>query len=1036
MRRYILFVFMLSCLQTFAQKKNTSASVLEYDTSILAQLQFREIGPWRGGRSAAVVGDLENKQLFYFGATGGGVWKSADGGSNWKNISDGYFGGSIGSIAISKSDPTIIYVGGGENSIRGNVSSGDGMWRTENAGRTWQHVGLENTKHIFRTVVHPKDPNTVYCAAQGNIFSHSVDRGIYKTENGGKSWEKILYLNDSVGACELIIDPTNPDILLATFWNVKRTPYSLESGGVGSGIWKSTDAGNTWKDITQNTGLPKETLGIIGINISPANPDKYIAIIEAKKEGGVYVSNDAGNTWNKTNSDNNLRQRAWYYSKIFADPKSENTMYVLNVEFWKSIDGGKTFTSIRTPHVDHHDLWIDPNDPERMIIGDDGGAQVTYDGGKNWSTYYNQPTAQIYRVSTDNHIPYRILGAQQDNTSVRIFHRSLDGQIDRNDWEPTAGFESGTIVSDPKNPDIVYGGNYSGFIGTLNHETGDRRNITVWPDEPIGQGADIQKYRFQWNFPLFFSPHDSSKLYAAGNVLFYTIDKGTTWNIISPDLTTNDKSKQIPSGGMITKDNTGVEVYCTIFAAAESPLEKDVIYTGSDDGLLHLTKNGGVDWENITPPDLPEWTMINCIEVDPITKGKMYFAATKYKVGDDAPYLYVTEDYGKSWKKIVKGIDATDFTRVIRADINRSGLLYCGTEHGLYISYNDGVQWNKFQNNLPLVPITDITIKNNDLIIATQGRGFWILDDLSIVQKMDKNIATNNLLVYPIRDTYLQEGYQIEKPQNAGKNPASGVAINYYINIEPDTSNQVSITIKDKLDSVIQTYSSNASEKDKKLIAHKGINQFAWNMQYPDAIKIEGMFLWNDSPSGPKAAPGNYTAQIVFGKDTINNAFTIVKDPNSTATAEDYVLQFEFQQRVIEKFNEVQNAIISLRASRTQINNFMKQIDKEDADSIKPLADTIINRLTRIEETLNETRNKSAQDMLNYGIKLNDKLAGLYYAAAQGNYRPTNQVLNVFDTLSSLIDAELNALKEVQTTDIPLLNEKIHALKLPVIQEK
>lgn len=1032
MRIYFFLLLICLAIDANAQKKNITPSI-NTDTSVIHQLQFREVGPWRGGRSTAVIGDPENKNIFYLGSTGGGIWKTADGGNNWKNISDGYFGGSIGSIAMSKSDPTVMYVGGGENSLRGNLSSGHGIWKTENSGRTWEYTGLENSRHIFRIIIHPKNADKVYAAVFGNVFGKSSERGIYTTNDGGKSWKNILFLNDSVGACDLVMDPTNPDIMLATFWNVKRTPYSLESGGPGCTIWKTTDAGITWKNITENKGLPKETLGIIGVTISPANPDMYYAIIEAKKEGGVYVSKDAGKSWEKVNSDNNLRQRAWYYSKIFADPSSEQVVYVLNVEFWKSTDGGKTFQSIGTPHGDHHDLWIDPADPQRMIIGDDGGGQVSFDGGKNWSTYYNQPTAQIYRVSADNDVPYHILGAQQDNTSLRILHRSRDGQIDRNDWEPTAGFESGTIVADPKDPDIVYGGNYSGFIGYLNHKTGDRRNITVWPNDPIGQGADAQKYRFQWNFPLFFSPHDSSKLYAAGNVLFYTKDAGTTWIAISPDLTTNDKSKQNPSGGMITKDNTGVEVYCTIFAAAESPLEKDVIYAGSDDGLLHVTKNGGATWQKITPAELPAWTMINAIEVDPFDNGKMYFAATGYKLNDNKPYLFSTTDYGVTWKKITNGIPSNDFTRVIRADQKRKGLLYCGTESGLYISFDDGANWQRFQNNFPIVPVTDITIKNNDLIIATQGRGFWVLDDLSVLQQTEKNISANQLFVYDIRDTYLIPGSTNEKPVNAGKNPPTGVNIRYFINAETDSLHQVTIKIFDKGDTVIHTFSTNASDKIYKITAEKGVNQFVWNMQYPDAVKIDGMFLWNDVPRGPLAAPGTYNARIIFGKDSIEQSFVLLPDPHSTASAKDYVLQFDFQMEVLRKFNQTQNAITELRSIRNQVSAYIKKLESPQSDTLKPLADSIDKKLTRIEETLYETRNKSTQDMLNFGIKLNDKLAGTYYAAAQGNFKPTQQVREVYEELSAEIDKQLALLLEVKTVDVAKFNARAHDMVLPVI---
>jgi photosystem II stability/assembly factor-like uncharacterized protein len=598
MRSISIFCLVTFFSVAFAQT-NTSFPV---DTLLPKHAQFREIGPFRGGRSAAVCGDFRNKNLFYMGATGGGVWKTSDGGSNWKNISDGYFGGSIGAVAVAPSDASVIYVGEGENTVRGNVSEGFGIWRSEDAGRSWKYIGLKESRHILRIVIHPKDPNTVWVAALGHLFGPHEERGVYKTTDGGKSWRRVLFSDKQSGAADLVMEPGNPNVLYASTWSVIRTPYSLESGGPGSALWKSTDGGETWKKLNNNEGFPnKSVTGIIGVAVAPSNPDKVYALVE-NAEGGLYVSEDAGKTWSLKNSENKIRQRAWYYTKLFVDPQNEHLVYVLNVEFHKSTDGGKTFKDIDTPHGDHHDLWIDPEMPSRMIIADDGGAQVSFDSGNNWSTYHNQPTAQIYRVSTDNHVPYRILGAQQDNTTIRILSRSDHGAINNSDWTPTAGFESGYVVADPKNPDIVYGGNYAGFLSRYDHRTGENRQISVWPDIPIGNGADVQKYRFQWNFPIFFSPHNPKRLYAAGNMLFVSENEGASWTAISPDLTTNDKSKQGPSGGPITKDNTTVEYYCTIFTAAECKLEKDVLWTGSDDGLIHISRDGGKNWTNVTPP--------------------------------------------------------------------------------------------------------------------------------------------------------------------------------------------------------------------------------------------------------------------------------------------------------------------------------------------------------------------------------------------------------------------------------------------------
>lgn len=620
MKSALLALVAFFYLSATAQKRRAPNESPGMDSVLLSKTTYRLVGPFRGGRSAAVTGSYKAKNTFYFGATGGGVWKTTDGGSNWKPVSDKYFGGTIGAVAIAPSDEDIVYVGEGENSIRGNVSEGkDGMWRSDDGGRTWRNIGLKDGNHIVRIVVHPKDPNTVWAAVLGHAFGPNEMRGVYKTTDGGKSWRRTLFVNNLAGASDLVMEPGNPSVFYAGTWRMIRTPYSMESGGEGSGLWKSIDGGETWTAITTKKGLPKGLWGIVGVAVAPSNPDKIYALIE-NAAGGLFISADGGETWTLTSSDNNIRQRAWYYSKIFVDPKNENTVYAPNVGFMRSRDGGKTFQSVRTPHGDHHDLWIDPENPQRMIVGDDGGAQISFDGGEAWSTMNNQPTAQFYRVSTDNSFPYRILGAQQDNSTVRIKSRTAGAAITEADWQPTAGAESGYVVADPLNPDIVYGGNYGGYLSRLDHRTGENRAVSPWPDNPMGAGADVLKYRFQWNFPIFFSPHNPKRLYAAGNVLFATENEGQTWEQISPDLTTNDKSKQVSSGGPITKDNTSVEYYSTIFTATESPYEKDLLWTGSDDGLLQVSRDGGKAWQNITPAGAPKWMMWNSIDADPFKK--------------------------------------------------------------------------------------------------------------------------------------------------------------------------------------------------------------------------------------------------------------------------------------------------------------------------------------------------------------------------------------------------------------------------------
>ena len=1017
-------------LASFAQKKPVPA-INDTDDELFSKVKYRLVGPFRGGRSAAVHGDFNQKNTFYFGATGGGVWKTIDGGSNWKNISDKYFGGSIGCVSVAPSDPTILYVGEGENSLRGNVSEGFGIWRTDDGGRSWRNLGLKDTRHIIRIIIHPKDPDIVWVAAGGHLFGPNEERGIFKTTDGGKTWKKVLYVNNQTGCSDLVMEAGNPSVFYAGTWRIIRTPYSMESGGEGSGIWKSIDGGETWKNISTAKGLPKGLWGIVGVAVSPSNTDKIYAMVE-NAAGGLYASSDAGESWTLQNSDNIIRQRAWYYSKVFVDPKNENNVYVLNVNFLKSTDGGKTFKTIRTPHGDHHDLWIDPENSNRMIIADDGGGQISFDGSDNWSTYQNQPTAQFYRVSTDNHFPYRILGAQQDNSTVRILSRSSSSQISTDDWQPTAGNESGYVIADPVNPDIVYGGNYSGYLSRLDHKTGENRAVSVWPDDPLGAGADMSKYRFQWNFPIFFSPHNPKKLYAGGNVLFVTENEGASWTALGGDLTTNDKKRQAASGGPITKDNTGVEVYCTIFTAAESALEKDLLWTGSDDGLIHVSKNGGINWEQVTPPASGQWMMWNCVETDPFKKGKAYFVGTKYKSDDFAPYIFKTEDYGKTWLKITNGIAANHFTRALRADKNRPGLLYCGTEYGMYISYDDGANWSPFQLNLPLVPITDLTIKENDLIVATQGRSFWVLDDLSVIQQKESSIIEKNIHAFKVNDAYRYSGSQNLNPKNAGMNPPNGTVINFYLKHAID-STKLKIDILDKNKKPVKSFSTSAKEKEDKLEVNRGMNQFVWNMLYPPAEKIEGLILWHGTVPGPKAAPGQYFFKIKADKDSTEGSFTIKANPVYKVTQADYEAQFDFLITIRDKFSEIIKAVKNIRDIRTQINDFTAKQGKEMPKDIKQMGDTINKQMTVIEEALHQTKAKSGQDVLNFPIRLNDKISGVYDFVASGNSAPARQAIETFTELAAQADIQLNNLKKLMEDDLVKFNQAIREKALPLI---
>lgn len=1030
----ILFLF-IGLLFFESNKVNAQKNPDKFSEEYYSATKWRMIGPFRGGRSAAVTGVPGKANLFYMGSTGGGVWRTTDAGNTWQNISDGFFGGSVGAVAVSEWDHNVIYVGNGEKTVRGNVSSGDGIWKSVNAGKTWTHIGLKNARHIPRIRIHPKNPDIVYAGVLGDLYKSSKDRGVYKSVDGGKTWTRKLFANEDAGVVDLIIDPNNPRVLYATTWNVRRTPYSLSSGGKGSALWKSTDEGETWTNISTNKGLPSGIWGISGVTVSPVNSDIVWALIENKK-GGVYKSTDAGKTWHLINSERKLRQRAWYYTRLYADTKDENILYVLNVRYHKSTDGGKTYKTFNAPHGDHHDLWIAPEDNQRMIIGDDGGAQVSFDAGINWSTYYNQPTSQFYRVTTDNHFPYRIYGAQQDNSTIRIPHRTNGWFIGESDWESTAGGESAHIAVDPNNNDIVYGGSYGGFLTRRNHKTGETRAVNVWPDDPMGHGAEDFKYRFQWNFPVLFSPHQKNKLYAASNHLHVTTNEGQSWEIISPDLTRNDPKTLGPSGGPITKDNTGVEYYGTIFAVAESKYERDLIYTGSDDGLVHVTRDGGKNWVNITPKKMPEWMMINCIEVDPFNKGGVYIVGTKYKTGDYQPYIYKSENYGKSWKLITGGIGSEDFTRALRADPKRKGLLYAGTERGMYISFNDGKNWKPFQLNLPIVPITDLAIKNDNLIAATQGRSFWMIDDLTPLYQLTTEATKQNVILFKPQDSYRMGGGRGTTSKTMGTNHPGGVAINYFIK-EKDKKDVVSLSFYDSNNEHIKTYSTkpNKKKKEEKLTVKDGNNIFYWNMMYPGAKRVRGMILWWASLSGPMALPGDYKVTLKVGNTTKSQDFTILKNPVSETTLADAKAQFDFINDINKKMTEIHTALENVKKVRTQVKALKKSIkDTKKHKVMLDYADALVKDLTKVEETLYQTKSKSNQDPLNFPIRLNNKLAHLNSLTRIGSYAPTQQAIDFKNEITKKIDIELAKLYNMFDTRVKELNKKVKESQIDLIQ--
>jgi photosystem II stability/assembly factor-like uncharacterized protein len=820
-------------------------------------LDFRCIGPHRGGRCVAVAGHPTDPMTFYFGACAGGIWKTTDAGNYWECVSDGFFStAAVGALAVSESDPNVIFAGMGETCIRGNVSHGDGVYRSTDGGKSWTNVGLRDTRHIAKVRIHPHNPDVAYVAALGHAFGPNRERGIFRSNDGGKTWQQILFRSENAGAIDLSMDPNNPRILYATFWEAQRYPWALSSGGPGSSIYRSTDGGDTWTELTNNPGLPEDVKGKIGIAVSPANADRVWALVEAK-DGALFRSDDAGETWQRLSESDDLRYRAWYYMHLHADPQDQDTCWVLNMGCWKSVDGGATFSSVPTPHGDNHDLWIDPRNPLRMIEGNDGGACVSFNGGVSWSTLLNQPTAQFYHVTTDTRFPYRVYGSQQDNSALSVPSVAIEGAISTPDWFIPGGGESGYIAVRPDNPDVIFGGAIgsgfgNGYMTRYDRRVRQERNITVWPEVTTGislgaSGAETLKYRFQWTFPIVISPHDPNVLYVASNQVLRSTDEGASWEEVSPDLTRNDRTKQGPSGGPITKDNTGAEVYCTIFAFVESPHEKGVFWAGSDDGLIHVSRDGGERWNNVTPPGLPEWTLVSIIEVSPHDPATAYVAATRYKLDDTRPYLFKTSDYGQTWQHIANGIPDGDFTRVIREDPSRRGLLYAGTESGIHVSFDDGQNWERLQSNLPVVPIHDLVIKGTDMVVATHGRSFWVLDDLTPLHRIADAGRPSAVHLFPPRSTprfFTYEAWWVEskadqyvhytwagpvgaafreKPNrdgtarrqylDAGQNPPMGAIVTYYLPEKPE--GEVTLTFLDVDGKEIKSFSTKKPPKKK-----------------------------------------------------------------------------------------------------------------------------------------------------------------------------------------------------------------------------
>ena len=1032
--RFLLALLVLTLTPSASAQPEAS----DPDSTLFAALEYRLVGPFRGGRASGVAGVSGDPLTYYMAATGGGVWKTTDGGGTWDNVSDGFFGGSMGSVAVAPSDPNVVYAGGGEKSLRGNVSPGWGAWRSDDAGRTWQRIGPADWQHVPRMTVHPRDANTVYAAVLGHTFGPNAERGVFRSTDGGETWEHVLFVSEDVGAFELEMHPANPRVLYASMWRARRTPYSFSSGGEGSSIWKSTDGGDTWKDISDAPGFPSGVWGISAVSVSPADPDRVYALIE-NKDGGLFRSDDAGATWRRVSADRNLRQRAWYFTRLQADPEDPDGVWVLNVQLWRSTDGGETFEDVPTPHVDHHDMWIAPEDPDRILIADDGGGQVTFDGGETWSTYFNQPTAQFYRVTTDNHTPYRIYGAQQDNSTVRILHRSEGGAIQERHWEPTAGGESGYLAPHPDDPDLVFGGSYGGFLMMRNHETAEERIVNVWPENPIGAAAGDLRIRFQWNFPLLFSRWEDPAtgdhpLFAAGNRLYRSDDLGQSWQPVSPDLTRADPATLGSSGGPITQDNTSVEYYGTVFAVGESVHDPGVMWAGSDDGLVHLTRDGGETWQDVTPPEgvLPEYAQINAVEPHPFEPGGLYVAATRYKTDDFRPYLLRTTDWGRTWTRIDAGIPETHFTRALRADPARPGLLFAGTEAGVYVTFDDGARWRPLQQNLPVVPITDLALKDGDLVVATQGRSFWVLDDYTPLRRLSPGTDRAAFELLPPRPSMRIDGGRAEGLRTAGTNPANGVFLYYHLAEAPDSA-AVALRVLEEDGSVIESFTPMGEEDQLPIAA--GLNRFVWDRTYPGADDFEGNVMWGGRLAGPEAVPGRYRARLVVGEDSVEVPFEVVPDPRASATPEDYQAQFDFLAEVRDKLTETHRAITRLRATREQVTEYLARLpeDAAGADTVRAAGEALVEELTEVEETLYETRNESRQDPLNFGIKLNNQLAALAGLTSFGDFRPTDQAVAYRAEVVDEIDRALARLRGVFAEEVEAFNALVRQQALPTV---
>ncbi len=1045
MKRILLpFLFVFLTSMAFSQKAKTETSASASMADNFKGLAWRNIGPFRGGRANTIAGVVQDPNIYYTGYTGGGIWKTDDAGYTWKNVSDGFFTvGTIGDIAVSESDPNVIYAGTGEHAIRGVMTSyGNGVYKSIDAGKTWKNIGLESTRHIADVVIDPKNSDVVFVGAQGPAHGASPDRGVYKSTDGGATWRKTLYVDENTGVSSLCMDMSNPRNLYAATWKHRRYPWKVESGP-GSAVWKSTDAGETWTKIVE--GLPKE-MGKIGVSVSRANPNRVFALVEAAKPtDGLYRSDDGGKKWTQMSSDPVITARSWYYMEVFTDPTNADIVYALNAPILRSIDGGKTFEDLKDFHGDCHDLWINPRNNRNIALAEDGGGCVSFNWGKVWSSLSNQPTAQFYRVNADNRMPFWVYGGQQDNLSVAIPSRTNSYGITIKDWFDGPGCESAAIAfDDPNNPTLLYGGCYQGLISVQNLQTREIKDIMEYPSVNEGVAPKKMKYRFNWNSPLINSPHDPKTMYHAGNVLFKTVNGGMTWTPISPDLTRNDSTKQGNSGGPITNEGAGGENYNTIYYVIESSLEKGTIYTGSDCGLVHLTRDEGKTWTNITPAGLPE-SMIHSIEVSPHEKGTVYISTSRYKFNDFSNMTYKSTDYGKSWAKIGTGVQADDFIKVIREDVKVKDLLYAGAERGFYISFNGGRTFDKLQLNLPVVPVTDLIIRNNDLVASTAGRSFWVFDDLSAFQQ-SKGTFAGNLKLYQPKPTYRifsSSGFFLLYDQACGQNPAEGVALDYYLKEKADTA-KLTLEIMDASGVAIRKYSNLKDQNYKPYVggpgerviipSNAGVNRFAWDLRTDGLPDIPGVFVYSADYRGHRVAPGKYRARITYKGETSDTEFELLNDPKVMATAADWSAQQQFMQKTEDVIRETQGSVNNLRKVRKQVESMNDAVKSNDAlKEVLKAGQELIKKIDAWESNITETRAKGFQDALNWPGKFNSQLFRIRGGADTHDPHVPASYSDRLGDLQGEWSKHKRSLSELINKDIGTYNRMIKEKNVPAV---